>query len=406
MVDVREVAVRLREMGHDVRMVTPHFETYFPRGRISLDPGFPVDLIPFNRFSFNSENVRKQFRRKVDAFRPDIVFLTDGYSLKPHLSEALKEYPQVWRAYSYEVFCPLNNLVDKRLDYVCNKSIFKDQKWCESCCRHHFKYRRSWIKLISPIKFRIGYLFLFQEYWFSRANRPEFLETFERAIRRAKAILVYNDRQRAFFSQFQSNVIFAPTGVSPLFHPRENNAATRSRPVILVSGRIEDPVKGFMKVFFACKELYRKGIDFELWITAKPNAYIPSAPFIRNIGWLDADRLAEATARADIICIPSYWEEAFGIVAVEAMASAKPVVACRVGGLQKIVQHGKTGLLVEPNSSADLAEKLKFLIQNQEIATQMGHRGRERFLESYRWEVIMQTVYEPLFRTPSETQFS
>jgi len=401
MVDIREVAIRLQKMGHEVRMFVPHFETFFPRGRILQDPGFEYEKIPFNRLSLNAWNVGRAFRKRISQYHPDIVFLTDGYSLKPYLSEALAEYPQIWRAYSYEIFCPLNNLVDTRLSETCENTVFKDQKWCECCCRYHYNYLRSWVKVLSPFKCSTGYLFLFHEYWFSRANRPEFLKTFEKAIRRAQSILVYNDRQHGYFSPFQPNIVFTATGVNHLFSPDPSVSHNQAKPVILLSGRIEDPVKGFQVAYAACKRLHEQGVKFELWITAKKSVYVPADPFIRNIGWLTTAELSRATAMADIVCIPSFWEEAFGIVAVEAMACAKPVVASRVGGLQKIVEDGHTGFLVEPNSIVDLAEKLQFLIEHQDTGKQMGQNGKKRFDEHYSWERIINSVYLPVFGDPT-----
>lgn len=402
MVDIREVAIRLQKMGHEIRMFVPHFETFFPRGRILQDPGFPIERIEFNKYTLSATHAPKIFRQHVDAFKPDVVFLADGYSLKPWISDALSHYPQVWRAYSYEMFCPLNNLIDTRIDFSCTRNIFRDQGWCEKCCRHHLKYRKSWLNFYSPVHRRPEGLFLFHEYWLSLANTPEFLEKLESAIKRASKILVYNRKQRSFFEPFNPKVTLTPTGVSDLFHPRPPANDQPKKISILMSGRMDDPVKGFIGLRYAAKELYRTNPDFELVLTAKPHVYIPPDPFTRNAGWLTSEQLAALTAQADIVCVPSYWEEAFGIVAVEAMACGKPVIACRVGGLQEIVQHGRTGFLVEPRSSYDLTDKLRFLLDHPEIRRKMGEAGLDRYQLHYRWDKIFELIYIPLFGNPSK----
>jgi glycosyltransferase involved in cell wall biosynthesis len=83
----------------------------------------------------------------------------------------------------------------------------------------------------------------------------------------------------------------------------------------------------------------------------------------------------------DIAVVSSTEPEPFGMVALEAMASAKPVVAARHGGLTEIVLHKETGLLFEPNKSQALAAELTLLISDKALRESMGAAGRMR-LES------------------------
>jgi len=68
-------------------------------------------------------------------------------------------------------------------------------------------------------------------------------------------------------------------------------------------------------------------------------------------------------------------------VILEAMALSKPVVASRVGGIPDLVRDGQNGFLFEAGNVQELAEKLKILLGNQEMAVEMGKRGRE-FVQS------------------------
>ena len=83
----------------------------------------------------------------------------------------------------------------------------------------------------------------------------------------------------------------------------------------------------------------------------------------------------------DIAVVPSTEPEPFGMVALEAMASGKPVVAARHGGLAEIVLQRKTGLLFEPNDAQALAAALASLIADKALRESMGATGRMR-LES------------------------
>ncbi len=67
--------------------------------------------------------------------------------------------------------------------------------------------------------------------------------------------------------------------------------------------------------------------------------------------------------RSDLVVIPSRYES-FGMVAIEALACAKPIVAPDIGGIRDIVDSEKVGLLFEPRNSRDLAKKIEKAIEN------------------------------------------
>lgn len=85
---------------------------------------------------------------------------------------------------------------------------------------------------------------------------------------------------------------------------------------------------------------------------------------------------------ADVVAIPSR-QEGQGIVALEAMAARKPIVASRVGGLEEMIVENETGLLVPPDNSAELAAALVSLLHDSERRTKMGAAGRRRVEQNY-----------------------
>ena len=103
-VDIKQIASRLAS-PYNVRLFTPDFQDYFPRGRISKEVGFDVERIPFSRLSFNRINLPRKFREKIDEFSPDQVFVADGWHMKPHLVNGLKKYRPILRMYAYELLC-------------------------------------------------------------------------------------------------------------------------------------------------------------------------------------------------------------------------------------------------------------------------------------------------------------
>lgn len=98
-------------------------------------------------------------------------------------------------------------------------------------------------------------------------------------------------------------------------------------------------------------------------------------PFTKNI-WLTWDA-------CDIAVIPSIEPEPFGMVALEAMLSSKPVIAANHGGLSEIIVNEETGLLVEPRDSQALAAAILRLVQNESERARYGICGKKRAQEIF-----------------------
>ena len=103
----------------------------------------------------------------------------------------------------------------------------------------------------------------------------------------------------------------------------------------------------------------------------------------------------------DVAVIPSTEPEPFGMVALEAMAAAKPVIASNHGGLTGIVLAGETGLLVSPGSASDLAEAIKLLVADASLRKRMGEAGELRYRQEFtldRYVENMVKVYQSELR--------
>jgi len=113
---------------------------------------------------------------------------------------------------------------------------------------------------------------------------------------------------------------------------------------------------------------------------------------VEFLGWQDRDGVAAQINACDVVVMPSRWE-GFGLVAVEAMRAAKPVVASAVGGLADIVQDGVTGRLVPPDDPQALAAAL--LRDTPAALRRMGEAGRARFM----WQYTSDRTANGLLRT-------
>ncbi|MBN1460716.1 MAG: sugar transferase [Armatimonadetes bacterium] len=100
----------------------------------------------------------------------------------------------------------------------------------------------------------------------------------------------------------------------------------------------------------------------------------------------------------DLLALPTY-REGFPTVALEASASAKPIVATYATGAVDAVVDGTTGLLVEIGHAKQLADAFIKLIEQPELAQRMGAAGRERVLKHFTTERVCRALaqfYESL----------
>ena len=85
--------------------------------------------------------------------------------------------------------------------------------------------------------------------------------------------------------------------------------------------------------------------------------------------------VAELMRNCDVLVLPSH-SEGLGMVAVEACACGKPVIASDIGGLPEVVQDGVNGILVRPRSPDDIADALELLSKDVEKCLHMGTMSR------------------------------
>jgi len=97
----------------------------------------------------------------------------------------------------------------------------------------------------------------------------------------------------------------------------------------------------------------------------------------------------------DVGVVPSL-SEGFSNTILEYMASSKPVIATDVGGNREAVLHGETGLLVPPKDSLALAQAIRTVLEDKELALRFGRAGRRRVEENFSLEKML-TNYEHLF---------
>ena len=133
----------------------------------------------------------------------------------------------------------------------------------------------------------------------------------------------------------------------------------------------------------------------------KQSARLGLESCVRFAGWI-----AHAKAimpAVDVMVMPSRWE-GLGLAALEAMASARPLVASDVDALPEIVRHEETGLLVPAEDPASLAAAINALLDRPERAAELGANGRQRVLDHFSVQKMTQATIDLYTRTIDEAR--
>jgi glycosyltransferase involved in cell wall biosynthesis len=104
------------------------------------------------------------------------------------------------------------------------------------------------------------------------------------------------------------------------------------------------------------------------------------------VGFVPPAELGAYYERAAVVACPSR-REGYGVVAREAMAYGRPVVATSVGGLVDAVEDGVTGRVVSPGDPSALREKIQSLLGDPELRRRLGDEARKRARARFSWRV-------------------
>jgi glycosyltransferase involved in cell wall biosynthesis len=226
--------------------------------------------------------------------------------------------------------------------------------------------------------------------------KTELLEIFGilalKGLQRIIAVTPYVKREVHKYSNAEITVI--PNGVEDRYFETQH-AEKYGR---LLSVGLIAPRKGYEHLIAAVAKIKTELPDIELHIVGRVHnpvyfrflkAQVKKfgvADKIKFMGVLSVEELVKEYSECSLFVLPSQ-EESQGIVLLEAMASGKPVVATRVGGIVDVVVNGRTGYLVEFGDPTALAESCITLLKNKHLRIQMGREGKKR-AELYRWNSI------------------
>jgi phosphatidyl-myo-inositol alpha-mannosyltransferase len=178
----------------------------------------------------------------------------------------------------------------------------------------------------------------------------------------------------------------------------------RQRPYVLFVGRLEAR-KGVDHLIRAMPQVQHRVADVTLVVVGDgPDRErlialaSQAGATVQFLGRIPDEDLPAYFQAADVVCAPALGGESFGIVLLEAMACAKPLVASRIEGYAALVDGAKCARLVAPGDADGLSNELVWLLESEDRRRSLGEHGAA-FVRDYDWSTIatrLETVYRRL----------
>ena len=198
----------------------------------------------------------------------------------------------------------------------------------------------------------------------------------------------------------------------------DTDALVRTRPYepvrhgtpmrIFACGRL-NVVKGHQDLMSAVRQLLDSGVDVRLEIAGEDDdgghgyrkeleAHLKALRLqdhVRLLGAIDGTAVRDKLLNAHVFVLAS-WHEPLGVAYMEAMSCEVPVIGTDAGGVPELITDGQTGLLVPPKKPADLANAIRRLAADPDLALRLSAAGRAHVVANFRSTLGAETLVEEI----------
>lgn len=197
-------------------------------------------------------------------------------------------------------------------------------------------------------------------------------------------------------SGVKSKIFYHPNGIRKDFFKEKLYDIKSNKVKFLFVGHVSKR-KGVGYLIRAFNRLSRKYNNLELNLLGggapstieimKKEVSVSGNNIVNFIGGVLPEKINKFYMENDVFVLPSL-SETFGMVNIEAMASGKPVISTRVGGIVDYLEDGKFGYLVNPADEDDLYNKMEIFIKNPNRILEMGRGARKYAIERFDWDSL------------------
>lgn len=202
-------------------------------------------------------------------------------------------------------------------------------------------------------------------------------------------------------NHFPGEYHIIPNGIDlDRFHPSVTPVTEYldGRKNILFVGRYDESRKGFTYLLKALPFIRKQFPGARLLVVGRGNVERQLRTLreqeIEDVVFLGAVRdqdLPRYYATCDVFVAPSTGRESFGIILLEALACGAPVVASNIPGYAGVIQHGRTGLLIEPKDAHELSLAVVRALADGELRSELVRNGLDH-VRQFSWERIAEQL--------------
>ena len=318
----------------------PHFNDYSFK---SINPKSIFRVIPFlmNLYAYIS------LKRIIKNFKPDLVHLNYiFYHTSPSILLLLKNIPVVMTIHAHEILSPMGIDYDK-----CSHSEFE---YCGTCCGYsRFPFEKLKRYLFRRLTNNIDLFLTQSRFNVSLHRNKKYIKPIKclyNGVRLFEYSVNTNNNKLLFVGKLhqEKGILYLLRAIPNILKKFPNTTLD-----IIGTGIEKENLKNFTRK-----------LSIELNVT-----------FINRVNHA---KLQKYYSNSSLVIVPSIYSESFGLVGVEAMSVGRPVIASRVGGISEWLDDGKTGFLVDPGNSEQIAEKVIHLLSDRKLLEQMGKNARKK----------------------------
>lgn len=327
--------------------------------------------------SIYSLEARNKLLKLVRNENPNIAHVHKiRNTLTPSILCALKKerVPIVQTLHDYRVVCPNYNMYDPNMFKICE------------ACRGHRYFNAVRMKC-QKSSYLIGLNIAIESYLY------HFLKTYENTIDLFISPSSFLRNKMIEFGIDKNKIVHIPNFInSNEYTPNYSNSN-----YILYFGRLEKH-KGLETFIAAMKHVKTS----KLYLVGEGSYRTMLERYSKKnnmknvvfLGFVARKRLIELVRFSLFTVLPSEWYENCPMTILESFAFGKPVIGASIGGIPELVEDGSTGMLFDAGNAYDLAEKINYLLDNKNLAVEMGKNARKKVKEEYNEDVHYKRVAE------------
>lgn len=359
---VDQESAALRFLGHEIE----HFEKHSDE----IAAWSPVRKATLPAKVISNPTARRELAAALRRFAPDVVHVHNTFPIvSPSVLYACRDerVPVVATLHNYKLMCASGD-------------FFRDGSVCHDCAGgqsapalRHGCYRGSTAATL-PV---VASMRAHRKAWQNSVSAYIFISASMQDLLRGMDF----DPERMFV---RPNLVPHDTAVGRPLTP-----TVRKRQVAYV-GRL-DHAKGVPLLLRAWDRYRASAGDDALQLVVAGGGpledevatWAASRPSVELAGHLSKENCGELIAQSRAVILPSQWEETFGLVAVEAMASGVAPIAAAHGSFPELITDGIDGALFKPGAPDDLMDKIHDVDRNDGRYEEYGRRARMTYEERY-----------------------